>query len=55
MFSKFLIKYKKWIFISLALLAVLLVCYISFMRQNVIETFTNSNNSISFRFISKTK
>ena len=54
MLSKLLLRNKNLIFSSvLILIIIILLCYVSFTRQTVIETFTNNSNSISIDLYTK--
>ena len=47
MLSKLFLRNKNWIFSGVLIVLIILLCYVCFTRQTVIETFTNNSNSIS--------
>ena len=47
MLSKLFLRNKNWIFSGILIVIIIMLCFVSFTRQTVIETFTNNSNSIS--------
>ena len=47
MLSKLFLRNKNWIFSGILIVIIIMLCFVSFTRQTVIETFENNSNSIS--------